>query len=374
MKEQDFLIELKNKSYKPIDLSTKLTSEDKKKAKGLLDQINKIKAELKILKQKQLKLSQEKQKLNQTKRSVGNSTDALMTLLNKECSEIINLYRSNKKFLYRGVSDSYNKPVFFLKPRDDRNSLTDNTAQEIIDNYLKSKKFVALRSNSFFCTSDYHTASGYGESYIIFPKNGFKYTYSPKSWDLVDDIDFYSLSDAGDYDTSLDFSNIKSFVNSISYLDGDDLKDEKKVDKSLKKFLLTKLNSIRNGLKNNTLKPTNIMFNYLKIKPNHFLDKNWSYNHYSYETLNDYIHDSNIVTDIKNNVKNPITKLFINAFEMGKKFKELSANKELDSLNFTNKNLEIALKKSNEVYIHGGCYFVEQDRFENVLKKQIFKK
>jgi hypothetical protein len=55
---------------------------------------------------------------------------------------------------------------------------------------LKEAGFEALRSNSLFCTGDIRRAEDYGEPYVIFPKNGFKFTWSWKN------VDYFSRDDA----------------------------------------------------------------------------------------------------------------------------------------------------------------------------------
>jgi hypothetical protein len=58
-----------------------------------------------------------------------------------------------------------------------------------IDARLKKQNFTALRSNSIFCTTNYGTASAYGDVvFVIFPINGFSYTWSPQIRDLT--VDF----------------------------------------------------------------------------------------------------------------------------------------------------------------------------------------
>jgi len=48
-----------------------------------------------------------------------------------------------------------------------------------------------LRSNSIFTTTDRGQASNYGRVYAIFPKDGFKFTWSP----LHDDIVLHSIAE-----------------------------------------------------------------------------------------------------------------------------------------------------------------------------------
>jgi hypothetical protein len=61
--------------------------------------------------------------------------------------------------------------------------------QEMIDGWMKENGFKALRSNSFFVTGDYEQAMKYGNVYVIFPKDGFYYTWFEGTKDLFNHLD-----------------------------------------------------------------------------------------------------------------------------------------------------------------------------------------
>ncbi len=94
-----------------------------------------------------------------------------------ECSDILELYRSNRRVLFRGSNSRGS--FYYDEPREDRRP-SDSTPelQIAFDTYLASKGFTALRSNSAFCTNGYDHAAAYGLVSVVFPRNGFTYTWT----------------------------------------------------------------------------------------------------------------------------------------------------------------------------------------------------
>ena len=94
------------------------------------------------------------------------------------CSESIAACKNGGRFMYRGFSSM--QPVVRGRSWDDREPVdSDQKLSRRFDKMLKALGFKALRSNSIFVTSSLKTASYFGTSYIIFPINGFNYTYTP---------------------------------------------------------------------------------------------------------------------------------------------------------------------------------------------------
>lgn len=62
--------------------------------------------------------------------------------------------------------------------------------QQIIDNIFVEAGCSALRSNSTFVTSNIMSSRNFGDAYIIFPINGFEYT-----WTNIEDITEDEVSD-----------------------------------------------------------------------------------------------------------------------------------------------------------------------------------
>lgn len=122
-------------------------------------------------------------------------TDKIFEFINKHCSRFLKDMYKSKKYLYHGFNEydkSYPLSYFVGKPYQRRQSRdTPEYIQKQIDSILKSQGFIALRSNSIFCSSRLNIAKEYGEIYCIFPTDGFSYTYSEKIVDKelgVDDL------------------------------------------------------------------------------------------------------------------------------------------------------------------------------------------
>jgi hypothetical protein len=121
----------------------------------------------------------------------GSGNDAIISFIKEKCSDILVLYRENRKVLYRGIASSEKylideSPVNRL-PRD-----TPRFLSFAIDDKLQAAGFKALRSNSIFCTGRENDAIAYadgGSLYVIFPVNGFDYTYC-KYRDLTEEMEY----------------------------------------------------------------------------------------------------------------------------------------------------------------------------------------
>jgi hypothetical protein len=139
-------------------------------------------------------------------------------LIMQNCNEILNLYRKNAgrfdPFLFRGVrleSDAFiSEPINFRQPQD-----TPNKVQTIIDSKLAAAGFKALRSNSIFCTGNKYNAKFFGSSYVIFPFDGFAFTWSEEIFDLTTDYDLFN-----DKDSKKPNENSVAFVNTINDMSG----------------------------------------------------------------------------------------------------------------------------------------------------------
>lgn len=110
--------------------------------------------------------------------------------IEKECSDIVSFYREHKKVFYRGTR----RGELFFKgvPREDRKPLdTPQVVHDALEGWLKEHGFAARRSNSLFITSDVSVTHHYGQPFVIFPKNGFQYTWFEKSRDLFDELNLF---------------------------------------------------------------------------------------------------------------------------------------------------------------------------------------
>lgn len=110
--------------------------------------------------------------------------ESIAKFIMKHCSEFLEVAKSTKNFLYRG--DSNHIEDFFIgRTKEDRNPLNSMPHEQIgFDAAIANLGFKALRSNSIFCTTKRMWAASYGRCYIIFPMNGFDFTWSPNVSDF----------------------------------------------------------------------------------------------------------------------------------------------------------------------------------------------
>ena len=115
----------------------------------------------------------------------------LVSFIEAHCQEYLQMSKLAGGFLYRGIARNLNRAPIFIGNSSD-NRPPRNTApniQKIADEYLKIGGFKALRSNSVFC-GNIDQASEYGDIYIIFPIDGFDFTWSMNHDDwVISDVD-----------------------------------------------------------------------------------------------------------------------------------------------------------------------------------------
>jgi transcription antitermination factor NusG len=152
------------------------------------------------MKQLQDKLNKEIEKVNsayqkQYETSMVNDRpvkmDNMFKALAKHCKEIIKVYKElnrnnfdRQKLLFRGIKSSddalYGKPFDARKPKDSNRELHD-----LVNGTISNLGFEANRENAMFVSGDRSQASNYGSLYIMFPVDGFKFTWSKTVKDLV---------------------------------------------------------------------------------------------------------------------------------------------------------------------------------------------
>lgn len=118
------------------------------------------------------------------------------------CSDIVNFYRTIPRspgdFFMRGTSAHIKNPGFFgavdyyrSRSNPDRSpkDVSLNVHNKIVE-WMVDMKFAAHRGNSIFVTSDSKEAHEmYGRLFIIFPVNGFSYTWSKMHKDFFKSIE-----------------------------------------------------------------------------------------------------------------------------------------------------------------------------------------
>lgn len=124
-----------------------------------------------------------------------------MEILERECSDWLEITRRYKKFLYRGMRSDVS--VFEGKSWQDRQVQTSNPElAKKFDEVMAAAGFQALKSNSIATTTDYHFAANYGWNvYIIFPKNGFHLLTTEYR-----DLSLHNVASLGDKDKLEDFA------------------------------------------------------------------------------------------------------------------------------------------------------------------------
>jgi hypothetical protein len=118
---------------------------------------------------------------------------ALIKRINKECSNYLKVFDETNIYLYRGRRNFEGSVIESesIENRQTLDSSEENT--KVYDNTLKLLGIKALRSNSIFTTSKKIMAEGYGDVYVIIPKNTAVYSWSKKYRDLILDYDHNEL-------------------------------------------------------------------------------------------------------------------------------------------------------------------------------------
>jgi len=120
--------------------------------------------------------------------------DMVAEYIDQHCGDILSLYKANgNRVFYRGLKTwpQGMDPAFVGQSREDRQPKdSDNDQTRLFDAALASSGFKALRSNSLFVSSSISVANDYGKAWVIFPLDGFDFTYTNRR-DLV--IEYWSL-------------------------------------------------------------------------------------------------------------------------------------------------------------------------------------
>lgn len=152
---------------------------------------------------------------------VGGDFENAWAKIEQDCSEAINAVKAANNFFYRGHMRKA-PDIFIEQPRSDRRSLsTPKHISQYIDKWFEENGFEVRRSNSVFVTGSRGLARTYqrwideGSLVIVFPTNGFKFSWSPKVRDLYLsvlphlDIDHeFQETTKNPWDSSKDFNDI----------------------------------------------------------------------------------------------------------------------------------------------------------------------
>ena len=177
-----------------------------------------------------------------------NTFEKMVDILESECGEFLNLLKTNRiSSLYRGFltsGETFRNKMGYKGPGDQTNILdgvwkietiekrkakdTNWKISELIDSGLERKFGIPLRSKGVFATKNLSIASDYAgldrlkNTYMFFPKNGFRYFWNPNIDDLFtelrDGFDWYE-----EYDNIEITDEVLSDINWIvnGYQEGD---------------------------------------------------------------------------------------------------------------------------------------------------------
>jgi hypothetical protein len=98
-------------------------------------------------------------------------------ILTRHCTQAITAYRSAGDMLYRGMKTDL--PQFRAASHESR--VTRDSCRSVtkyFDQLLAECGMTALRSNSIFATSRLSMVEEFGKAYVIFPVDGFRFTYT----------------------------------------------------------------------------------------------------------------------------------------------------------------------------------------------------
>jgi len=126
--------------------------------------------------------------------SPNESRDKIVNFIKKNCSQILYSYEQHNKFLYHGVDNILScREVIFGKQKNGRKPLgTDINIHNKLNTILRKCGFKSVRSNSIFCISNIWLAEEFGEIFVIFPLNGFNYSWCRSAIDLTVEFDISS--------------------------------------------------------------------------------------------------------------------------------------------------------------------------------------
>lgn len=117
----------------------------------------------------------------------------VVNIIEKECSQYI---RELKNFpvLFRGAKIYTNQFLISKTPRTDRRPRDmPNPWHEYLDLFFEKKFGWKPRTQGVFATGAPSEADKYGEVYMFFPVNGYKYIWHPNIHDIVLDMEKHGL-------------------------------------------------------------------------------------------------------------------------------------------------------------------------------------
>jgi predicted kinase len=145
-------------------------------------------------------------------------TQDIIETIKEECSDFFQ--QLGDGLLYRGVPGGDDDFLYQEYPTNRKPTASSEEFHNFLNKVFKAKGFKTNRSNSVFCTGDWTEAASYGNVYVVFPKNGFNFLWSPKITDAYNNPAIFKETKIGKkiYDT------LDSLMNKIPYHDTFDIK------------------------------------------------------------------------------------------------------------------------------------------------------
>lgn len=151
------------------------------------------KQQLQDVLEKQTKFAQDLQQkidyLEQKQKNIldDRDIDTLWQKIRQECSDYLQACGQAGSFLYRGITGQ--SPTFFDHSPENRIPVDSSPLiSASFDKSLQMLGFTALRKNSIFVTSRQTQAGAFGDLYVIFPKNGFAFTFTSNPELILDSL------------------------------------------------------------------------------------------------------------------------------------------------------------------------------------------
>lgn len=113
---------------------------------------------------------------------------SILASIARGCKQFVGAMQQTNCLLYRGMDYLFPNPwaAEFSKP-DRYPSGQSSGQQKTLDDIFKMGGFSSLRRNSISCTPNIMHASGFGVPYMIFPQDGFSFTWSKMCSDIGGD-------------------------------------------------------------------------------------------------------------------------------------------------------------------------------------------
>lgn len=308
----------------------------------------------------------------------------ILSLIKRDCKVFLQDVKTSDDFLYRGIRKTPGRYFKGASRNSRRVKDSSNEIQKFIDMVLKAAGFTALRSNSIFTTTSKSNAGGYGDTFLIFPIDGFQFTYSNHR-------DLYS-------DLSTD--SVRMFVNNF-FPKNLHLMDVEKGLAEFDKIYREPFENLRNNAKalydQALLNKEDSNIELYRSAANilgqlhRYIEHEYgiSYIVGSLNGLESLIQELNGIPDVMKAIG--LTPKFLAAFKKDSNklakidadSKKLSNYKKLitpetipEIVNyhgFTNKNLANGMNKGVEIYIHGAYYAIKFDNYsqEDFIKKML---